>query len=210
MRVSLILYTLLFITAAIAVRAQKEKPDEDMVILASWMSGSFSSEKQSKADTSYLDVRLHMRRMWSESMDGFWILVEQALATSQDRPYQQWVYHVKRVEENMIESSVYRWKDPVAVVGAWNDTTKLDGLGIESIMIERGCEVYMQNDGEGFFGSTHGTACISEIRGASYATSEVKIFNDAVMRWDRGFSTDGSQIGGSTKGGYVFLKQYGW
>lgn len=196
---------MMFFCQQYEVRAQKT--DADLEVLVTWMEGAFSSELQSKADTSYLDVRLHMKRIWRERTDGYWLLVEQSISSSQDKPYRQRVYHIHRVEENMIESRVFTWKDPAAVVGAWKDTTLLANLGQESIAIRRGCEVYMQMDNEMFFGSTHGTACSSDLRGAAYATSEVKILVNRIISWDRGFASDGNQVWGATKGGYVFMKQ---
>jgi len=202
-----IIFCCLLVLVSVPATSQQEKPDQDLVVLAAWMEGAFSSEQQSKADTTYFDIRLWMKRIWKDQTDGFWILVEQAMSTSMDKPYRQRVYHVKRVEENMIESAVYTLKDPAAVIGAWNDSTKLVLLNTESIVKKRGCEVYMQMDGEEFFGGTHGTACSSELRGASYATSEVKIYDDRIMSWDRGFSADGAQVWGATKGGYIFIRQ---
>ncbi|MBK7032563.1 MAG: hypothetical protein IPH49_04720 [Ignavibacteria bacterium] len=80
-------------------------------------------------------------------------------------------------------------------------------MDTDDLSIRRGCEVYMQMDDIMFFGSTHGTACTSDLKGASYATSEVKIFRDRIISWDRGFSADGVQVWGPKKGGYVFVKQ---
>lgn len=195
------------IAMTVGLGAQETKKDEDLEVLARWMEGSFSSEAQSKADTTYFDVRLHMKRIWQDRTDGYWFLVEQALAAAQDKPYRQRVYHIHRVEENMIESIVFTWKNPNDVIGAWADTTKLDGLSPDDLAKRRGCEVYMQMDDIMFFGSTHGTACSSDLKGASYATSEVKIFHDRIISWDRGFSADGVQVWGAEKGGYVFIKQ---
>ncbi|MBC8124456.1 MAG: chromophore lyase CpcT/CpeT [Candidatus Kapabacteria bacterium] len=192
--------------SALHLNAQTPKPDEDLEVLAKWMDGSFSSELQSKADTTYFDVRLHMKRIWNDRTDGYWFVVEQAMSTSMDKPYRQRVYQVHRVEENMIESRTFTWKNPIAVVGAWRDSTLLEGLGIDDLVARRGCELYMQMDGLMFFGSTHGTACSSEIRGASYATSEVKILYNRIISWDRGFSADGVQVWGAKLAGYVFMK----
>ena len=186
--------------------SQTLKPDEDLEVLARWMDGSFSSELQSKADTTYFDVRLHMKRIWRDRTDGYWFLVEQAMSTSMDKPYRQRVYHVHRVEENMIESRTFTWKNPSGVVGAWRDSTLIDGLSVDDLTVSRGCELYLQMDGLMFFGSTHGTACSSEIRGASYATSEVKILYNRIISWDRGFSCDAIQVWGAKMGGYVFMK----
>lgn len=189
--------------------AKKDK-DIDLEVLAVWLEGSFSSKEQAATDSTYLDIRLRMKRIWHTRTDGYWFVVEQAVATSQDAPYRQRVYQVRRVEERMIESRTFTWKDPARVIGAWKDTTLVDGLDPSHLALRRGCEVYMQLDAIHFFGSTHGTACTSELRGASYATSEVKIYRDKIVSWDRGYSSDNAQVWGATKGGYVFLRQEGW
>lgn len=186
------------------------KKDIDVEVLATWLEGSFSSQDQAKADTTYLDIRLRMKRIWHARTDGYWFVVEQAVATSQDAPYRQRVYNVRRVEENMIESRTFTWKDPSRVKGAWKDTTLVDELSPSDLVVRRGCEVYLQLDAVHYFGSTHGTACSSDLRGASYATSEVKIYRDKIISWDRGFSADNQQVWGATKGGYVFVRQDGW
>ncbi len=205
---------LLLAVASVSVRAQTTlstpKKDIDVEVLATWLEGSFSSQDQAKADTTYLDIRLRMKRIWHARTDGYWFVVEQAVATSQDAPYRQRVYNVRRVEENMIESRTFTWKDPSRVKGAWKDTTLVDGLTPSDLILRRGCEVYLQLDARHYFGSTHGTACSSDLRGASYATSEVKIYRDKIISWDRGFSADNQQVWGATKGGYVFVRQDGW
>ncbi len=186
------------------------KKDVDLEVLAAWLEGSFSSQAQAAGDSTYFDIRLRMKRIWYDRTDGYWLVVEQAMATSQDAPYRQRVYNVRRVEENMIESRTFTWMDPARVIGAWKDTTLVDGMSPSDLVPRRGCEVYMQLDARHFFGSTHGTACSSELRGASYATSEVKIYRDRIISWDRGFSSDNVQVWGATKGGYVFIRQEGW
>lgn len=205
---------LLLAVASASVHAQTAsstpKKDIDVEVLATWLEGSFSSQLQAKADTTYLDIRLRMKRIWHARTDGYWFVVEQAVATSQEAPYRQRVYNVRRVEENMIESRTFTWKDPSRVKGAWKDTTLVDGLTPSDLVLRRGCEVYLQLDAMHYFGSTHGTACSSDLRGASYATSEVKIYRDRIISWDRGFSADNQQVWGATKGGYVFVRQDGW
>lgn len=181
--------------------------DEDLDTLARWLSGSFSSERQSKFDTSYYHVELHMNRIWRTRNDGIWMIVEQAMAASAQAPYRQRVYRIRRVEENMIEIEIYTWKDPKRVIGAWKDSAMLADLSPSDLMLRRGCEVYLQRDEFKFFGSTHSTACSSDIRGASYATSEVNIAEKLLTSWDRGFTADGQQVWGAVKGPYYFLRQ---
>jgi len=91
------------------------------------MTGSFSSEEQATADSSYFDIRLQMARIWSERT-------------------------------------------------------------------------------EGFVGGTEGKGCASDLRRATYATSEVVVKLDHLTSWDRGFDKSDRQVWGAEKGGYVFLK----
>ncbi|MBU3698527.1 MAG: hypothetical protein FGM33_00750 [Candidatus Kapabacteria bacterium] len=194
------------VTAAASARTTSAD-DPDLDTLAMWLTGSFSSERHSKLDTSYYHVVLNMQRMWKDRTDGIWIVVEQAMAATPEAPYRQRVYRLLRVEENMIEIEIYAWKDPKRVVGAWKNIAALDELKPSDLALRRGCEVYLQRDDVKFFGSTHGTACASDIRGASYATSEVQIAASVITSWDRGFTTSGDQAWGAVKGPYYFLRQ---
>ena len=57
-----------------------------------------------------------------------------------------------------------------------------------------------------FYGATRENDCESSLRGASYATSEVRLFADAMHSWDRGYDADGVQVWGATAGPYEFLR----
>jgi len=58
-------------------------------------------------------------------------------------------------------------------------------------------------------GSTEGNNCESDLRGAKYATSEVKISKDGIISWDRGYDAEGKQVWGAEKGGYIFKRVIG-
>ena len=83
------------------------KPKSELLKLAAYMEGSFSSEKQSIKDTNYFDIRLQMKRIWKDRTDGIWLYVEQAVSTAQQKPYRQRVYHVTQIGKNKFESAVY-------------------------------------------------------------------------------------------------------
>ena len=57
-----------------------------------------------------------------------------------------------------------------------------------------------------FIGGTDEKNCASKLRGASYATSEVKISDSYLYSWDRGFDKEGKQVWGAQKGGYYFKR----
>lgn len=202
-----VLLAVLFCTTTDVAAQRPPKGDPDLDTLLVWLEGSFSSARQAKLDSSYFDIRLHMKRIWRDRKDGAWFYVEQAMATTPDKPYRQRIYRVQRVEEGMLESIVYTFLDPSKVVGGWQDTTVFEGLSPDNIALRRGCEVYLQATGESYVGSTHGTACRSDIQGASYATSEVTLYFDRLLSWDRGFNSANEQVWGAKKGPYVFFRE---
>lgn len=187
--------------------AQQKLTERDMVMLKAFMSGSFSSETQAKADSDYYDIRLHMVPIWKERQDGFWLYVEQAVATAQEKPYRQRVYHVQLQNDSTITSSVYELENPLRFAGAWKKDQPLETLNPDSIKSREGCTIYLKRTPQGTFtGSTPGKDCISNLRGAAYATSEVIIQRDMLLSWDRGWDKNDKQVWGAEKGGYRFEK----
>lgn len=175
--------------------------------LVSFMEGSFSSEEQSKNDSDYYDIRLHMKRIWPEISSAYYLYVEQAVASAQEKPYRQRVYRITNTYEGRFESAVFTIKDPLRFAGEWKKENPLTELTPDSLTVREGCSVIltlMTNDH--YEGSTEGNNCESDLRGAKYATSEVRISKDEIISWDRGYDADGRQVWGAEKGGYVFKK----
>jgi hypothetical protein len=65
--------------------------------------------------------------------------------------------------------------------------------------------LHRREDGS-FTGSTVEDRCRSTLRGATYATSEVKVYPDRIESWDRGFDGADEQVWGAVAGPYVFRK----
>jgi len=185
---------------------QSAPAQNDLSVLTGWMTGSFSSREQSENDTNYFDIRLHMTRVWQDRTDGYWLYVEQATAERQDKPYRQRVYRVTAGNGGM-ESAVFLLPDPLRFVGAWRNPRPLAGLAPDSLIARGGCSIFLKRTGAGVFsGSTVGHECPSDLRGATYATSEVSITDSMMVSWDRGFDRKDKQVWGATGGGYVFKK----
>jgi CpeT protein len=124
-----------------------------------------------------------------------------------DKPYRQRVYRVSQGEDGVFASAVYTLPDPAKQVGASRDKEPLKYLAPEDLELREGCTVYLKFDGKGrFVGGTDANSCLSEHRGATYATSEVIVSPGRIESWDRGFDADGVQVWGAEKGAYVFLR----
>jgi hypothetical protein len=174
--------------------------------LAELMTGSFSSQAQSRADSAFLDIRLEMVPIWPYHPEGRWLYVEQAEATSLGAPYRQRVYQLTAQDDSTFRSTIFSLPEPaISYAGVWRDDQPLEGLTPAQLELREGCDVILTTDGSGgFTGSTAERACVSTLRGAAYATTEVSLTAERLVSWDRGFNEAGEQVWGSPAGGYVF------
>ena len=181
----------------------------DLDRLVAWMIGAFSSSEQAAADSEFRDVRLHMVPIWTGRVDGRWLYVEQAIATTVEAPYRQRVYRITERADATFESAVYKLpEDPLRWAGAWKTHDPLSELDPSDLEPRTGCSIILAPTKDGAFeGSTIGNQCPSDLRGAAYATSEVRIESGRMVSWDRGFDEAGKQVWGATKGGYRFIKE---
>ena len=189
---------------------QKTKPDNDLVRLLDWMQGSFSSQAQSLENKAYFDIRLNMVKIWPQRSDGHWLYVEQAAANYLDKPYRQRIYHVYKHPEkpSHYASAVYEMPDAMSFAGAYANPEAFNAITAEDLIERIGCTVYLDVQADGSFsGSTPGKECLSSLRGASYATSIVRIDDAGIESWDQGFNSEDEQVWGAIEGPYVFMRQ---
>lgn len=180
--------------------------NSDIDVLLSWMNGSFNSEEQSQNDSDYYNISLEMHRIWNNRNDGYWLYVEQAVTANKDKPYRQRIYHIFE-DNDGIKSVIYSIPDEKNFVGGWKDISLFDKLSSENLEARDGCEVIIKRKDENtFIGSTVDKNCTSNLRGATYATTEVVITKDKMISWDRGFNDKDEQVWGAEKGGYIFNK----
>ncbi|MCB1044788.1 MAG: chromophore lyase CpcT/CpeT [Acidobacteria bacterium] len=181
---------------------------QDVAQAAEWLTGSFSSASQASKDASYFDIRLHVARIWSDRSDGIWLYVEQAEATKLDAPYRQRVYRLNDAEEGFIVSDVYTLMDAQAFIGGWQDPSLFDAINPDDLEPRVGCSVYLKKTPNGTYqGGTRGKECVSSLRGASYATSEIELTSKVLRSWDRGFDPHGNQVWGAETSAYEFERQ---
>jgi phospholipase C len=202
------LFALLALSSIFAFAQSLPVNQKSLKKLAGVMAGEFHNNAQADADKAYFHIVLRMKPMWKESPDGYWFYVEQAVESSQHQPYRQRVYHLYLQDGSTIVSKVYELKSPQNYVGAWQHEARLAPLTADSLVDRQGCAIYLHQVEKGVYkGSTPGKECLSTLRGAVYATSEVTIGKGRLTSWDRGWNADDQQIWGADKGPYVFLKQ---
>lgn len=202
-----IILTITIVFSIVACKQKEETPKIDVELneLFALMQGSFNSEMQSKADSTYYNISLHMYPIWEES--GNFLYVEQALNSMQDKPYRQRIYEVTRLDENTLKSAIYTIPADSLWIGKWETPEAFNTLTKSDLTLRTGCEVLLKRIAENQYkGKTGEKTCESTLRGASFATSEVEMTSDKIMSWDRGFDAEGNHIWGAEKGGYIFNK----
>ena len=177
----------------------------DLGHLATWMTGTFTSTAQAKADPAYEDSILRLAPVWRDRTDGVWFYVEQALTRTPLVPYRQRVYRLQALVGGTVEVRLYELAEPQRAVGAWKEPTPLAGMAPETLVERPGCAVLLRAvDVTTYAGSTAGRQCINAFQGASYATSEVTVTANGLLSWDRGYDATGKQVWGPTRGPYRF------
>jgi CpeT protein len=131
MKSKIVLFILFLVS--LQVQAQEKVKQKDLKKLLKMMIGSFTSEEQHKKDTAnYYNIRLHMSPIWKDKKDGYWIYVEQAVATKMEKPYRQRVYHVSVINDTTIQSKIYLLNDPLRFAGVWKEDKALSNLSTDS------------------------------------------------------------------------------
>jgi CpeT protein len=180
---------------------------DPLLQLVDWMTGDFSSQAQSKRDTDYFDIRLHIQPIWKKDRQNHWLYVEQATASAENKPYRQRVYKVEKISDKSFKSIVYTLPDPAKWIGGYKNIALFDQLKPSDLSLRDGCTVFLEKQADGSFkGSTKGEGCESTLRGAKYAVSTVTITQNALFSWDQGFNEKSEQVWGAVKGGYEFIK----
>jgi len=181
--------------------------DKDLETLSALMEGTFSSELQSKTDTSYFNISLIMTPIWGDRTDGKWLYVEQAIASSLDKPYRQRVYHLQHTSKNVFTSDIYTIKDALSFAGLHTNKLAKDKLTFDLLELKEGCTVTLVKNNNTYEGGTSADKCPSDLRGAKYTTTKITLKKGELYSWDQGFDASGKQVWGATKGGYIFIKK---
>ncbi len=86
------------------------------------------------------------------------------------------VYRLAAEADGRFRSAVFTIPEPLRFAGDWRFGDPLDGLEPEDLEPREGCAVVLRRADEATFaGATEGTGCSSTLRGAAYATSEVRV-----------------------------------
>lgn len=197
------------VVAAQPLCAQSPAAAREIDELVAWLAGTFDSKDQAEPDKDYQVIRM-VTVVVPKSLLSFGAPVlyrEQATLDGADRPTLQRLMRIEQDPGGKILVRLFELKDPISAAGKWRDASDLALFGKNDVREREGCLVTLRPVGDRYEGGTSGKGCVSSLRGAAYATSEVKIWKDRIETWDRGYDGDGKQVWGPTKGPYHFVKR---
>jgi CpeT protein len=168
----------------------------------SFLTGRYDTKAQAEKDKDFFAIQLALCPI--ESTLGANVLyIEQAAVETPAEPYRQRLYVLSPGPEGQVISSIYEFKDPASVIGLCDAPRPIN---TEAVLPRTGCEVLLSWQGDHFTGKTGPKSCPSSLRGASYATTEVSLYQDKLISWDRGYDSSDKQVWGAVKSGYEFIK----
>lgn len=198
-----VLATLLLFPACAALPGAEE---ETKATLRDWMTGTWEARAQDESGGT-LEVRLVVVPIWTARWDGPWIYAEQALAARPESPYRQRVFHLRTDERGDLVADVFDLpREGRRLAGAWRGGDPFGTVRPEDLVPRTGCAIRFESRVGVFQGSTEPRSCLSEFRGARWASYDLVVAPERLETWERGFDAEGRQVWGPTGGPDVFLK----
>jgi hypothetical protein len=170
------------------------------------LTGDFDSSKQSQEEPQYYDVSLKACSIDVKDASGTTLYIEQALSNQLLNPYRQRIYILNQVDDHHVRSEIYELIDPTLLTGFCRGNTELD-LSMTDLRKKEGCAVDLEWNGSGFIGQTDVGTCLSDMNGATYATSIVETSTEIISSWDQGWDSTDAQVWGAVDGPYIFIRK---
>lgn len=180
---------------------------QDVTTLARWMASDFSNQAQAYANPPFFaHIRVCMRPLPQDFMDGTSLFLEQAYDFALDQPYRLRVIKLSIID-GRIELENYKVKEQEQFYGASRNLDLLQTLTSDLIEKMSGCDMDVIWTGSSFQGKIKpGKACIVERKGkVTYLDNSFEIDANQLISYDRGRDPETDElIWGSIAGPFEF------
>ena len=181
---------------------------QDVTTLASWMASDFSNQAQAYANPPFFaHIRVCMRPLPNDLLDGTSLFLEQAYDFMLDQPYRLRIIKLSVVDDR-IELENFKVKEQEKFYGASRDLDLLSTLTSDAIEKMDGCDMNVVWTGDSFQGQIKpGKACIVERKGKiTYLDNSFEITDSKLTSYDRGRDPETDElVWGSIAGPFEFF-----
>ncbi|WP_036486152.1 chromophore lyase CpcT/CpeT [Myxosarcina sp. GI1] len=180
---------------------------QDITTLVRWMAADFSNQEQAYANPPfYAHIRVCMRPLPDDLLDGKSLFLEQAYDFALHLPYRLRVLKFSLVEDR-IQLENYKVKDAEKFYGASRDRQKLQNLTADVIEKMQGCDMDVDWTGNSFKGEIQpGKNCMVERNGRmTYLVNSFEVTPEKLISLDRGRDPETDElVWGSVAGAFHF------
>jgi hypothetical protein len=174
--------------------------------VSDFISGHFSNKSQSKTDTLFKNMELHIVPIYMNTDSIKWYYAERCLADSPKKPLEQIIYKLE-VASNGIKLNFYDLPNKKPYVQAWKNPSMLNNNLSSSLRKKQGCAIFFNKKTKGVFtANTYGKNCRNLFMGSLYATTRILIDKDGMQLWERGYDEKDKLIWGPKRKGIMFEK----
>ena len=181
---------------------------QDITTLARWMASDFSNQAQAYANPPFFaHIRVCMRPLPIDLLDGTSLFLEQAYDFMLDEPYRLRVIKLSIVNER-IELENFKVKEQEKFYGASRNPELLSTLTKDLIEEMPGCDMDVTWTGSSFKGEIKpGKACMVERQGkVTYLDNSFEITDSKLVSYDRGRDPETDElVWGSVAGPFEFF-----
>ncbi len=181
----------------------------DIKTLVKWMAGDFSNQQQAFDNPPlYAHIRVCMRPLPPNFLDGMSLFLEQAYDFMLNSPYRLRVLNFSVVEDRLHLVN-YKVKEEKQFYGGSRDLTILQELTPEHLEKLPGCDMIVKWTGSYFKGEVEpGKACMVERKGQmTYLDNSFEISEGGLISIDRGRDPQTDElVWGSIAGPFNFVR----
>ncbi len=182
--------------------------DEQMELFLQWFPGEYDNneqvwqQKEDGLSGEEPHERIHHRFVPVElpAIGEHVFFVIQTLDDDPAQVYRQRIYRFDTLaEEEAIRLQIFRMADEEQYRDAWQDPSVLEGLTLDALSTQPGCEVYWRHNGEFFDGIMKDRAChfFSQRSGKEiYITDTLRLTDKEIWIGDKAEDAEGNYIFG--------------
>jgi hypothetical protein len=182
----------------------------DIGTLARWMAADFSNQQQAFDNPPlYAHIRVCMRPLPYELLDGVSLYLEQAYDFMLNAPYRARVLRLITVGDRL-EIENYTIQDEADLYGAARDRDLLSTLTRDRLQKMPCCNLHVAWTGRSFKGQVEpGKGCLVVRNGqTTYLDSEFEIDTESFFSWDRGRDPETDEhLWGALAGPFHFTRR---
>jgi CpeT/CpcT family (DUF1001) len=181
----------------------------DVVALAKWMAADFSNQAQAFENPPFFaHIRVCMRPLPLDLLDGVSLLLEQAYDFTLNRPYRVRVLKLI-VQDDRLAIENYVIKGEEEFYGATRDLARLQTLKREQLEKMPGCDMHVLWTGHSFEGKVEpGKACMVVRNDKStYLDNSFEVDDEKLISLDRGRDPETDEhVWGAIAGPFEFVR----